>query len=228
MSLQEFESKILNYLKNNDEKCMNFINYNKNFIQEFYNVNDNSLAVKNFLSKLKYVLMDLTNFKLVDKVLGHPAFRDIYKVFRESDILIRACQNAKNKKLVEWLLTNDIDLYVQDSEGKTALMHASEHYQLLFAVDKHIQGSGDHIHITDNNRNTALFYSIRDALIKMLKANFDLNHINNDNENIFLYCCKADKFKSFDLLLDLDIDFNLVNNVGKTGAMYLVEHNRFL
>jgi len=228
MSLQEFESKILNYLKNNDEKCMNFINYNKNFIQEYYNVKDNSLAVKNFLSKLKYVLMDLTNFKLVDKVLGHPAFRDIYKVFRESDILIRACQHAKNKKLVEWLLTKDIDLYVQDSEGKTALMHASEHYQLLFTVDKLIQGSGDHIHITDNNRNTALFYGIRDALIKMLKANFDLNHINNDNENIFLYCRKADKFKSFDLLLDLDIDFNLVNNVGKTGAMYLVEHNRFL
>jgi len=228
MNLEEFEIKFLISLRNNDEKCLNSINNNKKFIQEFYNVNDNSLAVKNFVNKLNSVIMGLTNFKLVDKVLSHPAFRDVYKEFRESDILIRACQNAKNKKLVEWLLTNDIDLYVQDSEGKTALMHASEHYQLLFAVDKHIQGSGDHIHITDNNRNTALFYGIRDALIKMLKANFDLNHINNDNENIFLYCCKADKFKSFDLLLDLDIDFNLVNNVGKTGAIYLVEHNRFL
>jgi len=228
MSREELELEILNYLKKNDDKCIKCIDNNRKFIQEYYNEFDNSLAVKNFVNKLNDVLMNLTKFELVNKVLSHPAFKDIYKEFRGSDILIRACKDAKNKKLVEWLLTEDIDLYLQDSEGKTALMHASEHYQLLFAVEKLIKGSGDHIHVTDNNGNTALFYGNRDALTKMLKANFDINHINNDNENIFLYFCKADKFKSFDLLLKLDIDFNLVNNVGKTGAMYLVEHNRFL
>ncbi|KAG4097363.1 ankyrin [Neocallimastix lanati (nom. inval.)] len=228
MSQEELELKILNYIKDNNEECINYINNNKKFIQEYYNEYDNSLAVKKFVDKLNDVVMDLTRFKLMDKVLNHPAFKDIYKEFRESEILIRACQNAKNKKLVEWLFTKNIDLYIQDNEGKTALMHAAEHYQMLFAVEKLIEGSGDHIHMTDNNGNTALFYGNRDALIRMLKAKFDLNHINNDNENIFLYCCKADKYKSFDLILDLDINFNLVNNVGKTGAMYLVEHNRFL
>ena len=228
MNQEELELKILNYIKDNNEECINCINNNKKIIQEYYNEYDNSLAVKKFVDKLKDVIMNLTKFKLMDKVLSHPAFKDIYKEFKESDILIRACQNANNKKLVEWLLTKDIDLYVQDIEGKTALMHAAEHYQMLFAVEKLIEGSDDHIHITDNNGNTALFYGNRDVLIRMLKAKFDLNHINNDNENIFLYYCKADKFKLFDLLLNLDINFNLVNNVGKTGAMYLVEHNRFL
>jgi len=228
MNQEELELKILNYIKDNNEECINCINNNKKIIQEYYNEYDNSLAVKKFVDKLKDVIMNLTKFKLMDKVLSHPAFKDIYKEFKESDILIRACQNANNKKLVEWLLTKNIDLYVQDIEGKTALMHAAEHYQMLFAVEKLIEGSDDHIHITDNNGNTALFYGNRDVLIRMLKAKFDLNHINNDNENIFLYCCKADKFKLFDLLLNLDINFNLVNNVGKTGAMYLVEHNRFL
>ncbi|KAG4097369.1 ankyrin [Neocallimastix lanati (nom. inval.)] len=218
MNQEELELKILNYIKDNNEECINCINNNKKIIQEYYNEYDNSLAVKKFVDKLKDVIMNLTKFKLMDKVLSHPAFKDIYKEFKESDILIRACQNANNKKLVEWLLTKDIDLYVQDIEGKT----------MLFAVEKLIEGSDDHIHITDNNGNTALFYGNRDVLIRMLKAKFDLNHINNDNENIFLYCCKADKFKLFDLLLNLDINFNLVNNVGKTGAMYLVEHNRFL
>jgi len=228
MSEIELELKVLNYLKDNNEKCLNCINDNKKFIQEYYNESDNSLAVKKFVNKLNDVVMDLTKFKLMNKVLSHSAFKDIYKEFRESDILIRACQNAKNKKLVEWLLTKNIDPYLQDNEGKTALMHASEHYQLLFAVDKLIEGSNDHIHLTDNNGNTALFYGNKEAFIKMLKAKFDINHINNDNENIFLNFCKMDKFKSFNLLLDLDIDFNLVNNVGKTGAMYLVEHNRFI
>ncbi|KAL6632412.1 ankyrin [Neocallimastix sp. 'constans'] len=228
MSQEELELKSLYYIKDNNEECINCINNNKKIIQEYYNEYDNSLAVKKFVDKLKDVIMNLTKFKLMDKVLSHPAFKDIYKEFKESDILIRACQNANNKKLVEWLLTKNIDLYVQDIEGKTALMHAAEHYQMLFAVEKLIEGSDDHIHITDNNGNTALFYGNRDVLIRMLKAKFDLNHINNDNENIFLYCCKADKFKLFDLLLNLDINFNLVNNVGKTGAMYLVEHNRFL
>ena len=228
MSQEELELKSLYYIKDNNEECINCINNNKKIIQEYYNEYDNSLAVKKFVDKLKDVIMNLTKFKLMDKVLSHPAFKDIYKEFKESDILIRACQNANNKKLVEWLLTKDIDLYVQDIEGKTALMHAAEHYQMLFAVEKLIEGSDDHIHITDNNGNTALFYGNRDVLIRMLKAKFDLNHINNDNENIFLYYCKADKFKLFDLLLNLDINFNLVNNVGKTGAMYLVEHNRFL
>lgn len=228
MSQEQLELEILNYLKNNDNKCINCINDNKNFIQEYYNINDNSLAVKNFVNKLNDVIMNLTKFKLVDKVLNHPAFKDINEEFTKSNILIQACENAKNKKLVEWLLTKNIDPYVQDSYGKTALMHASEHYQLLFAVDKLIKDSSDFINITDNNGNTALFYGNRDALSKMLKANFDLNHINHDNENIFLYICKADKYRSFDLILDLDINFNLANNVGKTGAMYLVQHNRFL
>jgi len=229
MSLENFETELLNYLKTNNANCIQYINNNKKLIDEYYNSNNN-LKATYFVCKLNTVILELSSYKLIDKVLSHPLFSGILNEFRQSDIMIRACQNNSNKKLVEWLLTKNISPYIQDEFGKTALMYAAQHYPLFFAVEKFLKYTKkDFIHITDNDGNTALFYGLQNKNIfnKMLKAKFDIHHINNNNENLLLYCCRIDKYQSIDRLLELNIDGNLVNNIGKTAAMYLVENKRF-
>jgi len=217
------ENEIINDLKNSSKNCINTIENNKKLIL------GNQTFAKDFVQKLNNALLSgLNDYPLIDKVLNHDYFTEVLSEFRESNILVRACDN-NNKSLVKWLLTKDINLSIQDEYGRTALMYAAQHYSLLFAVESMIKSNGKFIHLADINGNTALFYGVTNINIieKMLKAPFDFSHINNDNENILLYNCKKDAYKSFSKILKLNLDPNLVNNVGKTAAMYLVEHGRY-
>ena len=223
VNFSSFENEIFADLRNNNNNCINTIESNKKLILE------SSTFAKDFVQKLNHILLsDITDYTLVDKVLDHPYFSNILSEFRESDILIKACDN-NNKQLVKWLLTKNIDLSIQDAYGRTALMYAAQHYTLLFAVETMIKTNGKFLHLTDNNKNTALFYACTNVNIleKMLKGPFDIHHINNDNENILLYNCKYDAFKAFSKVLKLKLEPNLVNSAGRTAAMYLAEHGRY-
>jgi len=226
-TLALFESELLNELRNNSKNSVNTIENNQKIIREFYE--KDSTFTKNFVQKLNNTLLStkIEDYSLVDKVLGHPSFTKVLSQFRESDILIRAC-DENNKDLVKWLLTKDINLGLQDQNGRTALMYAAQHYTLIFAVESMIKTKGKFIELTDNNGNTALFYAALNVNVfeKMVKAPFDFHHVNNDNENILLYNCKYDAYKAFSKVLKLNLDPNLVNSAGKTAAMYLVEHGR--
>jgi len=232
MSLQYFEAEFLNLLMNDDLKCIQVIENNSKLIDEHYNATD-SLKATIFVAKLNSVVLELSNYKLLEKVLYHPLFAGILAEFRQSDIMIKACQNNKYKKLVEWLLNQEINPDLQDEFGRTALMYAAQHYPLTFAVEKFLKyknKKNDFVNYVDNDGNTALFHGLqnKDVFIKMLKTNlFDVRHVNNNNENLLLYCCRIDKYQSVEKLIDLGLDATLVNNVGKNAAMYLVENKRF-
>eukprot|EP00833_Pecoramyces_ruminatium_P002338 jgi/Orpsp1_1/1176370/evm.model.c7180000057355.1 len=231
MDFEQFEIEFLSLLEKNDKKCIDVIEQNEKLIIENIINSQDIVLIQNFIFKLEEVVLILKKFKLIEKALNHNLFKVILAHFKKSDILIRACQNNNNIDLIKWLLTMDIDLYLQDYYGMTALMFAVQHYSLIFVV-KHILNncSNDILNITDNNGNNALFHAINNSNVLdiLLDTKIDYNHINNDNENILLYCCKMDKYNSVKPLLKLDIDPNMTNNVGKTAAMYLVENNRYL
>eukprot|EP00833_Pecoramyces_ruminatium_P008039 jgi/Orpsp1_1/1182071/evm.model.c7180000079754.1 len=231
MDFEQFEVEFLSRLEKNDKKCIEIIEKNEKLIIENFINSPDMVLIQNFIFKLEEVVLILKKFKLIEKALKHNLFKVVLKQFRESDILIRACQNNKNMDLIKWLLTMNINLFFQDINGMTALMYAVQHYSLIFVV-KHIlkNCSNDILNITDNNGNNALFHAIHNTnILKMLlDTTIDYKHINNDNENVLLYCCKLDKYNTVKTLLKLDIDASMVNNVGKTAAMYLVENNRYL
>ena len=117
VNFSSFENEIFADLRNNNNNCINTIESNKKLILE------SSTFAKDFVQKLNHILLsDITDYTLVDKVLDHPYFSNILSEFRESDILIKACDN-NNKQLVKWLLTKNIDLSIQDAYGRTALMY---------------------------------------------------------------------------------------------------------
>ncbi|ORX48908.1 ankyrin [Piromyces finnis] len=188
---------------------------------------ENSITTKAYLQELNKTLFNIEDYSVGDEMLKL-ASEDALAEFRESDILVRACKE-NNKNLVKWLLTKDINLAVQDDNGRTALMYAAQHYSLLFAVEKMIKGNRKFIHLTDNYGNNALFYSStnKNMFGVMIKTDIDIHHVNKDNENILLYSCKNDAYRCFSSILKLKLNVNLVNSSGKTAAMYLAENKRY-
>jgi len=233
MEFTEFEKKLLTYLKdNNDKECIDLIENNKKLIQAYLQDSQDSGYSKELINNINTViLVDLKQYKLVEKVLKHEDFSNILEKFRESDIIINACK-TENIDALKWLLTMNINPGVQDENGMTALMHAAEHQTLLFIVDYYIsmKENNKFIQIVDSNGETALFHAINslDIFLKVLNdSGLDVNQRNNDNETVFIKCCKNDKPEiASKLILNPECDLSCIDNQGRTGLMYLVENGR--
>jgi len=230
--LEAFENTLFNQLKTENKECLKTLAKEVKLIKQYLSGEDKS-NIKMFVNDFNNVVLEsgIKKFKLFGSVLEHESFRAVLAEFKQSDILIRACK-AANKKAVEWLLTMNINLELQDESGMTALMHAAEHGSLDFAVEKMIKGDGKHVHLVDNNGNNVLFHATQcpDILKKLLKSKvkFDLTKVNNDNEHLLLYSSRYNKMRAFEILnKNSSFDPNLCNCVGKTTAMYLVENARF-
>jgi len=226
-----FENTFFAQLKSNNKECLKTI-LKENKIVEYYLNKKNISYIKKFVNDFNEIVLDpnTKKYKLCESVLKRNSFSDVLDEFRESDVLIRACKNC-NKKAIEWLFTMNINYEIQDSLGMTALMHAAEHGGLDFAVEKMMKKNGKHVQLNDNNGNNVYFHatSSPDILKKLLKyGDHGVFHINNDNENILLYCSRYNKMRSFEIL-DKKYSFNseLTNSVGKNIPMYLVENARF-
>jgi len=231
MDFSEFKSSLLNGIKNNNKNSIKLINNNKILVQEYFNYN-NLNYVREFIDSLYFpILAEKKKFKVIENVLKNPSMIVVLAEFRKSNILIKICEEGSNKKAIEWLLTMNMDLSVQDEKGRTAFMYAVHHWNLESVIDNFLNANGNHLNLADNDGNTALFHASHSTPIfkKLLKSNkFDYNHINNDHENILIYCAKHDTIRSFDILMSKpDIDFNIINNVGKNLAMMLVENTRY-
>jgi len=87
----------------------------------------------------------------------------------------------------------------------------------------------------DHDGNNVLFHAAENffTLEKFLpyKDMYDVNHVNNNNENILLYCCRHGRLTSeeyFNMLKKVGCtEPNVVNADGKTAAMYLAELGRY-
>ncbi|ORX85782.1 ankyrin [Anaeromyces robustus] len=230
MDFVEFKNKLIDGISKNDKNCIKLIECNKRIIQVY--LSDSSLNyINEFINDLYVIIANEKKFRLIENVLKHPLMIVVFDVFKKSDVLIKICDQGSNRKAVEWLLSINMNLEVQDEKGRTALMYAVQHYNLEATIDIFLKNKGKHLILTDYDGNTALFYSCNNNanLRKLLKSRlFDYNHINNSRENLLFYCIKNDKLRAFSLLIERpDIDYNLVNNLGKTIAMVLAENTRF-
>jgi len=223
MEYSEFEKILLSQLKQNDKGCINYIECQINPVAITKPVH-----IKYFLNNLNDIILNnKDSFNLIEMVLKHNLFNDVLAEFRESDILINACK-LENIPAIKWLMTMDISPYVQDENRMTALMHAAEHPKLQFVVEELIKDNNEYIHITDKNGETALFHAVDnpDILEKLIYCNIDINYQNNNNESVLLYCCKNNKEKAINKLVDKSsrINYDITDNEGRTAPMYLLDY----
>lgn len=229
----EFENKLLLKIKSNDKECINTIENNEKLIKFYYDEQQEN--IKAFIEKLNDIIIteNKKDFSLIEKVLKHTLFVIVFSEFKESNILIRACQEGK-KDALKWLLTMNINYYTQDKNGMTALMYAAENKELLFVVETLIANGDDNVHLADINGNNALFHAINnyDAFEKLLRTKIDVNHQNKEGDTVFILCCKSEINDPYHKIVKLlvprhKIDMTHKNNEGKTGLTYLIKNGRY-
>jgi len=230
MDYFKFESQLLFDISNNNNTCLNQIEQNKDLIDS--NLNENGNYIENFVNKLNDIIIKKTDydFNLIDSILKHSYFIYVLKKFQESDIIVRAISLDK-EQTVDWLLTYDINPCIQNELGMTALMYAVKNKKWLKLVRHYLETSPQCLNIADQNGETALFHSLQnEEALKLIVQNKDTNnnHINNNGDNVFLYCCKNNIMGPLKIISYTPIDYNVVDREGRTVAMYLADKGRFL
>ncbi|OUM62136.1 hypothetical protein PIROE2DRAFT_11690 [Piromyces sp. E2] len=229
MDFSKFEDLFFSHLKENNNECFKDILENEKII-ETYLCDDNVKYLNSFINKFNDIVINRDGkFKFLEKVLNEKLFNNVLKKFRNSTILVRACEK-KNVNLINWLLTMDIDTYVQNENGMTALMAASKDPKLFYVV-KHIIGhNSSSINIRDKNGENALFYAIynMDTFKFLLDSNINVNCLNNNNDSILTFCCRNKIYEPIELISAKNsVDVNIFNNDERTAAMYLIEDGRY-
>ncbi|OUM67799.1 hypothetical protein PIROE2DRAFT_4606 [Piromyces sp. E2] len=227
MDLKTFEDKIISKIERN-KNCNKVIKENQCLIKEYFVNCEDLLNIKNFVERLNNTILKAKKFDVAETFLKTPCMSKILVAFRESDVLLRACQN-NYKKAARWLVTMKINPDIQDHKGMTALMYACTYYDLSEVVDALIKMNESQINVTDINGNTALFHAVKVKINfdKLVRYKIDTNHRNQNGDTIFTHICKKNKPKLIKSLITHhhDIDFTVVNYEERTGAMYLAENN---
>eukprot|EP00833_Pecoramyces_ruminatium_P009208 jgi/Orpsp1_1/1183240/evm.model.c7180000084385.1 len=254
MEFDNFKTELFNNLKlNKTRDCLELIENNEELIKENLGDGGNIQTVRNFVEELNCNILESANsnnnsnsnfitiivdddeskYKIYEKVLKHPYFNKVYLEFKNSDILIKSCK-VGNKMVAKWLMTMDINPYLQNEVGRTALMYAASNkfdfvitpylhdsrclnledkkgYNVLFHVIKHIKQSDK--------------YELEDYISRLIiKSDIDINHPNHKGETAFVYSIKKELFFITNLILfNKRVDVNLCDNFGYTAAMYLTE-----
>ncbi|KAG4084115.1 ankyrin repeat-containing domain protein [Neocallimastix lanati (nom. inval.)] len=229
MNFENFMEELFIDLKNNDKNCLKKLEENENFIKKNLNSNDLHNVIIKFIENINNIISNNENrFNLIEKFLKHSTVTNIFNLWKNSDVLLKACK-AGNKNACKWLLDMDINSRVQDDEGKTALMYAIENPSLLSIV-KRLIVKNDCLNILDNNHNNALYYALHNtnALMELLHSEINVNNLNKDNETVLIYCCKNNIYEPIEFLtLNKNLNVNLTDNYNKTAAMYLAEKGRY-
>jgi len=229
MDFDCFVKEFIINLINDDKKCIEILENNKKLIEAELSKDSNPKSVNRFVAEINNTIIQnkKRKFKLHEEILKHDELKYVYCVFRKSDVLIQACK-YENEKAAEWLLTMNIDPYVQDEEGMTALMYAVKNSKPICII-KSYANDYKGLNMEDKNGNNVLFHSIytSNKIISYLK-DADINHINHDGETILLYCCKNKLFIQIQVLFEIfeTIDLNIPDKSGKTVTMYLVENQK--
>ncbi|OUM63929.1 hypothetical protein PIROE2DRAFT_61006 [Piromyces sp. E2] len=252
MDFNKFQTEFLSQLKSNNKKCLETIENNKILIQEYLGDYADSEICKNFVNEINNIIVDIDSsiiniiveddknlmpfknkFDLIEKVLKHPYFINVLDAFNNSDVLIRACKIG-NKSAVKWLLTMNVNPYLQDENGVSALMYAAEQ-NFDFVIKTYLYDSRC-LNLEDKNGENVLFYLLRNPKFLIvtndryqydlvLYSYININQINHKGESILTYCIKnniTEPICKF-LLHNMNIDVNIADNDGKTAAMYLTE-----
>jgi len=259
MEFENFQKDFLSQLKSRNKKCLETINNNKTLIQENLGERASLETLKNFVgcindqivendsNLINIIIEGDTNilpfqnkYTLYEKSLKHPLFNNVLDTFKNSDVLVRACK-VGNKNAAKWLLTMDVSPYIQDEEGKSALMYAALH-NFDFVIKPYLSDSLC-MNLVDKNEENILFYCLRNSKYHISDAgynnniddeyqndiifysNIDINQTNSKGESVLTYCIKNNIIEPINkfILNNTHIDVNIADNEGKTAAMYLTE-----
>ena len=238
MTVSDFENFKTNFfeqLSKGNKKCLKVIDDNKKLVEYYINSKDLTY-VKIFLNDFNNLVLNprFEQYKLLKSVLEHPLLTPVANQFRESDVLVKACKK-ENISAIEWLLTMDINLGVQDELGRTALMYAVKFTSMDYIIKKIMKTKGKHIMAIDNKGNNALFFATENMLtfreLLKYKKYYDFYYKNNDRENALMFSCRYGKITTVEYFVYLckymDVDPEYTNTEGKTVPMYLAEHFRY-
>jgi len=147
---ETFEKELLKQLRKDSKKSLKVIDKNSKLVENYLN-GDDLTTVNKFVNDFNSLVLDrnVKKYRYFEAVLKHRLFTKVLAQFRVSDVLIRACKDVKryylnydfqdfnescNTKVIEWLLTMDINYAVQDEDGMTALMYAVKATKLGFLI----------------------------------------------------------------------------------------------
>lgn len=217
-----------NLKKQKRKKCINLINNHETLIK--LNLGTSSENIKAFVNELNAIIIQnkVCSFKLYENILLHELFTNVLSEFRKSDILIKACKE-RNIELMKWLLNMKVDLCIQDEYGKTALMYIVKIPILSSFIKEMIRIDKNCVNMIDKKGRTAMFYAAKNPEIfrAIINSNIDINHKDNEGNNIICYCSKYGIFESFLIILwSSNVDILAENNEGKNTVIYLIEKGR--
>ncbi|ORX46861.1 ankyrin [Piromyces finnis] len=238
MDYEKFQLELLNQLSSENNECIEFIEKNKETIIKNFGEKADIKKIYNFTNKINDIIVSdklNLNYELIEDVLKHPYFNNVLKIFRNSDVLVRACR-VKNERAGKWLIGMNINPYIQDENGVTALMYATQN--CILSILNQYSNDNKCLTLVDKNGENALFYFVRSPVFYgeerqnqwLLNPIIDINHKNNNGETLLIYCAKNDILKPINkyILKNPSIDVNIVDNEGKTAIMYLTERGRHL
>jgi len=236
MEYNEFENQLLSHLKNDDNEYLNTVTENERLIQTYLQNTEKPVHIKSLVDGINDIIVNKnTNFVYIENVLKYPSMKDVLAQFRESEIIIKACQK-ENFTALKWLIKMDINPYVFDENGMISLMYAAKEKSLFFVVEYLLNISKDLVNIVDNNGNNVLFYAVNNPLTLdyLLKFDIDIYKPNNSNENFVHFAFKNSKdsyvvehlCKEWKTIIQ-HIDLNGPDQTGRTPLMYLLENENY-
>ncbi|KAL6617788.1 ankyrin [Neocallimastix sp. 'constans'] len=220
-TIENFETSFLDCLNKNDEKCIEIIEKNKSFIIDTYHNKD---LLKSFVDKINNIIIQSKlNFAFFEKVLKQSELKDVYNEFKSSDILIKVCkyEEETNVKLINWLLSMNINVDLTDETDRTSCM-----YLALNGKIKELElliRNGANVNLKNKNNESVLSIiidKINSKKISVNDAKYIINILNQFNCN-FNIIVDEDENTAFmenatSLLIKLNnqvLLLNLINNL---------------
>jgi len=230
MEYSELKEKLLNDLKKGERSCIKFIEDNKGIILEnLKNLNN----VNELVDELNDIIIGSKSFTLIENVLKLSEFALLTSEFKQSNVLIKACQSG-NSKAVIWLIKNmKVNLNVRDEFGRTALMYAVQRDLDSSALQLLLNEGSDYVNLVDNNRNSALLYSVEKSCYPSLLEIPDINvsQENNEGKTLSILLVENNLSNELQALHDKfpNLDINYKNRKGETlVTVYLKKYYEHL
>jgi ankyrin repeat protein len=229
-TIENFETSFLDCLNKNNEKCIEIIEKNKSFIIDTYHNKD---LLKSFVDKINNIIIQSNlNFTFFEKVLKQSELKDVYDEFKSSDILIKVCKNEEetNVKLINWLLSMNINVDLTDETDRTSCM-----YLALNGKIKELElliRNGANVNFENKNNESVLSIiidKINSKKISVNDAKYIINILNqfNCNFNVIVDEDENTAFMALLLLNSLFLPSEIINIVKKNKNFDFCIKNKF-
>jgi len=233
MDLKNFEYNFFKHLENNSKDCYKDIDEYKGLIQDYFGERCDIKSIRDFVYNfnIRVIKNDKKEFDVFEGVLKHKLFTNVLYEFRNSEILILACQEG-NENALNWLMTMDINTCVQDKNGCTALMYACKKTEMKFLkiVNYLCEHDEKNIQLVDSKGQNAAFYAVENlsALRSLINHGIDINRTNYNYDSLLTYCCRNKIYEPLKVLgVNQNVDPNIFNDEEKTAAFYLIEDEKY-